>query len=73
MSFEYLSDQSIIRYYEEIRKLADDDRQAKRRFTDRPSIRQRAETLRAEITRRKLKHPAHQMARLARAHQARFN
>jgi hypothetical protein len=35
MSFEYLSDQSIIRYCEEIRKLADDDRQAKRRLKER--------------------------------------
>lgn len=56
MGFEYLSDQSIIRYYDEIRKLADDDRQAKRRFTDSPSVRQRAEALREEMNRRKLRH-----------------
>ncbi len=57
MSFEYLSDQSIICYYEEIRKLADDDRQAKRRFTDSPSVRQRAKKLKEEMARRRLQHP----------------
>ena len=56
MSFDNLSDQSIARYYEDIRKLADEDRAHKDYFTASPSIRHRAEKLHDEMIRRRLQH-----------------
>jgi 23S rRNA A2030 N6-methylase RlmJ len=56
MSLENLSDENVARYYDQIRRLADEDRAHKRHFTASPSIRERAERLRDEMTRRRLHH-----------------
>ncbi len=56
MSFEKLSDDSVMRYYESIRQQADADRAHKHHFTASPTVRQRAEQLHDEIIRRKLQH-----------------
>ena len=56
MSFQGISDESVSKYYEQIRKLAEEDRSYKQHFTDSPSIRQRADRLREEMTRRRLQH-----------------
>jgi hypothetical protein len=56
MSFEDLSDESVARYYESIRKQAEADRAHKVHFTASLTIRQRAEKLRQEMTRRRLQH-----------------
>ena len=54
MSLEKLNDESVERYYESIRKQVDADRAYKYPLTASPSVRERAETLRQEMIRRKL-------------------
>jgi hypothetical protein len=56
MSLEALSDDSITLYYDQIRRLADDDRRHTKHFTVSPSIRLRAEKLREEMVRRRLRY-----------------
>ena len=56
MSLEKLSDESVIDYYEGIRKQAEADRSHKHHFTASPSVRDRAEKLREEMIKRKLQH-----------------
>ena len=56
MSLEQLSDESVERYYESIRKQAEADRAYKHQLTASPSVRERAEKLREEMIRRKLQH-----------------
>jgi hypothetical protein len=56
MSLEKLSDESIERYYESIRKQVDVDRAYKYPLTDNPSVRERAVKLREEMVRRRLQH-----------------
>ena len=56
MSLEKISDESVINYYESIRKQADADRTHKHHFTASQSVRDRAEKLREEMTKRKLQH-----------------
>ena len=56
MSFENLSDESVRRYYDSIWKQAEADRTHEVHFTASPTIRQRAEKLREEMTRRRLQH-----------------
>ena len=58
MSLEKISDESVLRYYESIRKQADLDRAYNHHFTKSPTVRQRAEQLRDELIRRKLQHSA---------------
>jgi len=50
MSLEKISDESVINYYESIRKQADADRTHKHHFTASPSVRVRAEKLREEMS-----------------------
>jgi hypothetical protein len=56
MSIERISDESLSRYYESIRKLAEADRRHQQQFTASLSVRERAETLRQEMIRRRLPH-----------------
>ena len=56
MSLEKLSDESVTHYYESIRQQAEADRTHKHHFTSSPSVRDRAEKLREEMSRRKLQH-----------------
>ena len=56
MSLENLSDESVARYYENIRQQADADRRHKEHFTASSSVRERADKLRQEMTRRRLQH-----------------
>ena len=60
MSLEKISDDSVMNYYESIRKQADAGRAHKHHFTASPSVRDRAEKLREEMIRRRLQHsPIH--------------
>jgi hypothetical protein len=56
MSLENMPDASLSLYYENIRKQAEADRVYKHHFTSSPTIRQYAEKLREEMTRRRLQH-----------------
>jgi hypothetical protein len=56
MCLEKLSDESVVDYYESIRKQAEADRAHKHHFTASPSVRDRAEKLREEMIKRKLQH-----------------
>ncbi len=56
MSIERISDESLARYYESIRQLADQDRRHKHHFTASPSVRERADQLRQEMIKRRLNH-----------------
>ena len=56
MSLEKLSDESVINYYESIRKQADADRAHKHHFTASISVRDRVEKLREEMVSRRLQH-----------------
>jgi hypothetical protein len=56
MSLEQLSDESVVDYYESIRKQAEADRAHKHHFTASPIVRDRAEKLREEMIKRKLQH-----------------
>ena len=56
MSLEKISDESVERYYESIRKQADADRACKYPLTASLSVRERAEALRQEMIKRKLQH-----------------
>jgi hypothetical protein len=57
MSFERISDESVVLYYERIRQQAEADRRHKKHhFTASPSVRERADKLREEMTKRRLQH-----------------
>ena len=56
MSLDRISDESLALYYESIRKQADADRAQNHHFTASPTVRERAEKLREEMIRRKLRH-----------------
>ena len=56
MSLEKISDESVVRYYENIRQQADADRAHRRHFTASPTVRERAEQLREEMIKRRLQH-----------------
>jgi hypothetical protein len=56
MSLELISDESVARYYENIRQQADKDRKLKYHFTNSPTIRERADQLRQELIKRRLQH-----------------
>jgi hypothetical protein len=56
MSLKKISDESVVRYYENIREQAEADRAYKYHLTASPSVRERADKLREEMVRRKLQH-----------------
>jgi hypothetical protein len=56
MSIERISDESLERYYESIRRLAEEDRRHKQHFTSSSSVRERADKLRQEMIKRRLQH-----------------
>jgi hypothetical protein len=57
MSIETLKDDSLVDFYENIRRHVDLDRPFRVRLTSNPSIRKYADSLRAEIDRRRLRTP----------------
>jgi hypothetical protein len=56
MSLDKLSDESVARYYENIRQQVEADRAHKHHLTASPTVRERAEQLREEMIKRKLQH-----------------
>jgi hypothetical protein len=56
MSVENMPDARLALYYESIRRQADADRANKHQFMASPTIRQYAERLREEMTKRRLQH-----------------
>jgi hypothetical protein len=56
MSFENMPDERLIHFYENIRQQAEADRAHKHHFMASPTIRQYAEKLREEMTKRRLQH-----------------
>jgi hypothetical protein len=52
MAIEKLRDESILRFYDAIRREVEADRSYKRKFMIGTSVRQYAEALRVEMTRR---------------------
>jgi hypothetical protein len=56
LSIEKLPDESLIRYYENIRQQADADRAQKYHFVAGPTVREYADKLRGEMIRRRLEH-----------------
>ena len=56
MSLENISDESLALYYENIRQQAEADRAYKHHLTANPTVRQRADSLREEMIRRRLQH-----------------
>jgi hypothetical protein len=56
MSVENMPDARLALYYESIRRQADADRANKHQFMAGPTIRQYAERLREEMTKRRLQH-----------------
>jgi hypothetical protein len=56
MSVENMPDERLALYYESIRQQAEADRAHKHHFTASPTIRDYAEKLREEMTRRRLQH-----------------
>jgi hypothetical protein len=56
MSVERMPDESLVGYYENIRKQVEADRVHKHQFTAGPTVRQYADGLRDEMIRRRLQH-----------------
>jgi hypothetical protein len=56
MAIEKLRDESILRFYDAIRREVEADRSYQRKFTIGTSVKQYAEALRVEMTRRRLRH-----------------
>ena len=54
VSIADLRDENLVHFYESIRKEVDADRGSKHQFMAAPSVREYAESLRGEITRRRL-------------------
>jgi hypothetical protein len=54
VGLEKLTDESVLRFYENVRKQVDADRGNKHQFMTGRSVREYAESLRDEITRRRL-------------------
>ena len=56
MSVEYMPDERLSHFYENIRQQVEADRANKHHFTANPTVRQYAERLQSEMNRRRLKH-----------------
>ena len=56
MAIENMPDERLIRFYENIRQQVEADRPYKHKVTSGPTVRQYAEQLRGELTRRRLSH-----------------
>ena len=56
MAIEKLRDESLLRFYENIRGQVEADRGSKHRLTSGPSVKQYASALRDEMIRRRLQH-----------------
>jgi hypothetical protein len=56
LGIENIPDESLARYYENIRQQAEADRAHKHHFTASPTLRQYANRLRDELIKRRLQH-----------------
>jgi hypothetical protein len=56
VAFETLKDESLLRFYNNIRGQVEADRGSKHKFTTGPSVKQHASALREEMIRRRLQH-----------------
>ena len=56
MTVENMPDERLIRFYDNIRQQVEADRPHNHKLTSGPTVRQYAEQLRGELTRRRLKH-----------------
>jgi hypothetical protein len=56
VAFANLRDENLLRLYDNIRDQVDRDRMYKHKLTSGDAVRQHAEELRAELTRRRLQH-----------------
>ena len=56
MGIANLNDESILRLYDNIRNQIDADRGSKYKFATRPTVKQYATALRAEMVKRRLQH-----------------
>jgi hypothetical protein len=56
VAFVNLRDENLLRLYDNIRDQVDRDRMLRYKFTSGDAVRQHAEELRAELTRRRLQH-----------------
>jgi hypothetical protein len=58
VAFENLKDESLLRFYNNIRDQFEADRGSKHKFTNGPSVKQHASALRDEMVKRRLQHTA---------------
>ena len=56
MSVEHMPDERLTHFYESIRQQVEADRTNKHQFTAGPNVREYADRLRNEMTRRRLRH-----------------
>ena len=56
MAVENLRDENLLRFYDSIREQAEADRRSKHKFAVGHSVKKYAETLRGEITKRRLQY-----------------
>ena len=56
MAIENLKDESILNFYEGIRRETEADRRSKYKFANGRSVKEYAEALRGEMTKRRLQH-----------------
>jgi hypothetical protein len=56
VAFENLRDESLLRFYDNIRSQFEADRGSKHKFTNGPSVKQHASALREEMSKRRLQH-----------------
>jgi hypothetical protein len=56
VAIEKLRDESILRFYDGIRREAEADRRGKYKFASSRSVKEYAEALRGEMTKRRLQH-----------------
>jgi hypothetical protein len=58
MAIENLKDESILRFYDGIRREVEADRRSRHKFVTGRTVREYAEALRGEMTRRRLQYSA---------------
>jgi hypothetical protein len=56
MAFENLRDESLLRFYDAVREQVEADRRSKHKFAAGRSVKEYAEALRGEMTKRRLQH-----------------
>ena len=56
MAIENLRDENLLRFYDNIREQVEADKRHKHKFAAGPAVKQHAEALRTEMTKRRLQH-----------------